>query len=658
MEVHRSFLSSLTWRLSRNVMPAAFQVRDTLNRFDFALTSTFALSLSFLRRFSQTSLVSQAIRARTQLSPSSAAENSQQHVKSAAVARRGPLRDLDPNNILPTPATQPSLKVANGDDDLAIMDEEEASCEPPQSTRATRSGRQKVNYDMKYHPMDEVTRPKRAAKRTPASCPPKTSIKIDLETSDASSTIDLDLLSGDDESELESKNSDNELVREPDPRATRHSARSEARKAVNYSRKHHPQDHGLPGFQSRAKRIKLERPNAVRKELHPKVGLDDEDIVGLHQGSDGPEGSYAGLEGDFDHQSGDDFPINGRSLGGKERHCSSLKHFASLKDDNRSATLEEAAVANSTDNEFARDDHPIESPLEESSEIDYMDLFIAETFDQPEAQISSLTASTKNKGSLEEQAHLQRVYASLTIVKPYLSGYQGYVLNPSAVPFEISDVQRVDQVSFQPQELNEPATGGSFTEADTTSVIGMPKESQQELDKNQEIARQVNPASKSFACFDESSVNQGRGSLSSSSITLCAVDESTPRLMTPSLNPNDTKDGSGSMHSDIPVSAQLQQPSVEDADVHDLFPNYASDTRGNHETENDLLSPLLISLGQNESLAIQATTGDSELPSTRAQSFASAEDTNELPPSGQGYHRKQDHNISTQSPANDTWHSS
>ncbi|RMZ09159.1 hypothetical protein D0862_03721 [Hortaea werneckii] len=657
MEVHRSFLSSLTWRLSRNVMPAAFQPQ-----FSTAACASMGRkklsSVTTPKGIGATSLVSQAIRARTQLSPSFAAENSQQHVKSAAVARRGPLRDLDPNNILPTPATQPSLKIANSDDDLAIMEEEEASCEPPQSTRATRSGRQKVNYDMKYHPMDEVTRPKRAAKRTPASCPPKTSIKIDLETSDASSIIDLDLLSGDDESELESKNSDNELVREPDPRGTRHSARSEARKAVNYSRKHHPQDHGLPGFQNRAKRIKLERPNAVRKKLHPEVGLDDEDIVGLHQGSDGPEGSYTGIEGDFDHQSGDDFQTNGRSLGGKERLCSSLKHFASLKDDNRSATLEEAAVANSTDNEFARDDHPTESPLEGSSEIDYMDLFIAETPDKPEAQISSLTASTKNKGSLEEQAQLQRVYASLTIVKPYLSGYQGYILNPSAVPFEISDVQKVDQVSFQPQELDEPATGSPFTEADTTSVIGMPKESQQELDKNQETATQANPASKSFACFDESSVNQKRGSLSSSSNTLCAVDESNPRVLTSSLSPNDTKEGSGSMRSDIPVSAQPQQPSVEDADVHDLFPNYASDTHANHEIEKDLLSPLLISLGQNESPAIQATTGDSELPSTRAQSFASAEDTNELPPSGQGDHGKQDRNILTQSPANDTWQSS
>ncbi|KAI7163033.1 hypothetical protein KC349_g1570 [Hortaea werneckii] len=655
MEVPRSFLSSLTWRLSRNVMPAA--LHDTLDCFDFAVALTFALNLILSRRLAQTSLVSQAIRARTQLSPSFAADNPERNVKGAAVARRGPLRDLDPNNVLPTPATQPSLKVANSDDDLAITDEDETSREPPRNTRATRSGRQKVNYDMKYHPMDEVTRPKRAAKRIPASCPPKTSIKIDLETSDASSNVDLDFPSGDDESELEGKNSDKELVRKPDPRATRHSARSEARKAVNYSRKHHPQDHVLPGFQRRAKRIKLEHSDAVRKKSYAEGGLDDDDIGNLQQRSDSLKGSDTGIEGHVDEQKRtiDDLPIHSQSLGGSEEGNPDRKSYASFKNDSEAASMEDAGIGNSTDNESAHVDHMDESGVGQFDDMDYLGLFPAETCDNPEAQTSSLAASSKKEMvSVEEQIQLNRADASLTIVKPYFSGYQGYELNPSALPFELSRAKMVDHAPSQPQDFDQPATSSLFTEADITSVTGIPKESQHELDKNQENATQANLASKSFACFDESSVSPRRESLSPSSNTLCAVDDSTPGVLAPSLNLDDAKEGRGSMHSDIPVSAQPQQPSVEDADVQELFPNYASDTHGSHENGNDLLSPLLLSLSQNEGPAIQATTGDSKLPSTGAQSFASAEDANEMPPSAQGDHRRQEQvrNILARSPAN------
>ncbi|KAI7719056.1 hypothetical protein KC353_g3288 [Hortaea werneckii] len=641
MEVHRSFLSSLTWRLSRNVTPAA--LHGTLNRFDYALASDFALDLKFLwRRLAQTSLVSQAICARTQLSPSFAAEDSERHVKGAAVARRGPLRDLDPNNVLPTPATQPSLKVANSDDDLAITDEDEASREPPRSTRATRSGGRKVNYDMKYHPMDEVTRPKRAAKRIPASCPPKSSIKIDLETSDASSNIDLDFPSGDDESELESKNSDIELVRKPDPRATRHSARSEARKAVNYSRKHHPQDHGLPGFQRRAKRIKLEHSDAVRKKSYAGGGLDDDDIGNFQQRSDSLKGSDTGVEGHVDEQKGtiDDLPIHSQSLGGSDEGRPDPKLFASFKNDSEAASMEDAGIANSTDNEFAHGDRMNKSGVEQFGDMDYLGLFPSETHGNPEAQTSSLAASPKKEMvSAEEQVQLNRADASLTIVKPYFSGYQGYVLNPSAVRFELSRATVVDHAPSQPQDFDQPATGSPLSGADTTSDNGIPQDSQFALESIQETAPQASLASTSFACFEESSVNQRRASPSCSSNTLCAVDESSPQGLTPSFNLDDAKEKGGGTHSLVPVSAQLQPPLPEDANGPHPRSAYLPVIHVQHEDEDDLVSPLLSSLGQNESPATKATTGDGELPSTCAQSMASAEEgTNELPPSGQENH--------------------
>ncbi|KAI6796000.1 hypothetical protein KC332_g2718 [Hortaea werneckii] len=595
------------------------------------------------REIAAPSLVSQAIHARTQPSPSFAAESSQRDVKAPVVVRRGPLRGLEPNNVLPTPATQPSREVANSDDELVIMDEDEASCEPPRSTRAARCGRKQVNYDMKYHPMDEVTRPKRVAKRTPASCPPKTAIKIDLESSDGSSDIDLDLLSGEDESELESDNKENELVRKPDPRATRHSARSEAQKAVNYSRKHHPQDHGLPGFQRRAKRIKLDHSNVVRKKLHPGVGLDDEHAGGFQQRNNGPDEGDSGIQDDDDQQMGDidELSIHSHSQSSErtEEGRPNLKPFASFKDDNGSASMEDAGVANSTDNESAHGDCVAQNESEHSGEIDFLGFFPTETYDKPEAHTSSLGAGMKEESvNMAEQTQLQRHDASLTIVKPYFSGYQGYVLNPIAVPFELSKAQKAGHVPSQPQDFEQPATGSLFSEADATSVIEVPKDSQLALDKNQETTPQASLASKSFMCLEESSINQSKASPSSSSNTLSALDESSPGAMTPSINLNDAEEERNSSHSFVLVLAQSQPPPARDTAARNLPSAYLPVIHVPHEDEDDLVSPLLSSLGQNESPAVKPTTEDSDLPFTCAQSFASAEDTNEAPPSGQGDH--------------------
>ncbi|KAI7476410.1 hypothetical protein KC351_g9464 [Hortaea werneckii] len=591
-----------------------------------------------------TTLVSQAIRsATTQPSPSFAAGISHRDVKGATVARRGPLRGLDPKNVLLTPATQSRHEVANSDDELVIMDDEEASCEPPRSTRAARSGRQQVNYDMKYHPMDEVTRPKRAAKRTPASRQPKTPVKIDVGTSDASSNIDLDLLSGEDESELESDNKENELARKPDPRATRHSARSEARKAVNYSRKHHPQDHGLPGFQRRAKRIKLEHSNAVRKKTRPGVSLEDENTGGLQQGNNGPNEGHSGIQEDDDQQMGtlDDLSIDSHSQSSErnEEGRPNPKSFASFKDDHGSALMKDAEVANSTDNEFAHGGRVIESRFEQSDEMDFEGLFVHETIEQPEPQTSSLAASTKIGGSLEKQPHLTTDDVSLTIVKPYFSGYQGYVLHPREVQFEISKVERNDNSPSrpsQPQDSDQLATGGLVLEADATSVIDPPKESPCALSQDQGAASQAEPGSKGFASLEESVVNDRRASSSPSSNILPAVDDSNPEGLIPSLNVNAANEGREGTHVSVPVSAQSQLPPAEDADAHDPPSAYHPEIHVQHEELDDNVSSLLPSLGQDESNAIRSTTEDDELPSTDAQSFASAEETNELPPSGQG----------------------
>lgn len=73
---------------------------------------------------------------------------------------------------------------------------------------------------------------------------------------------------GDDE--ISSDSPDHRVVatltqREPDPRASRHSSRAEAKKPVNYSRKIHPQDYGLPGYRHRAVMPSPASPRATQK---------------------------------------------------------------------------------------------------------------------------------------------------------------------------------------------------------------------------------------------------------------------------------------------------------------------------------------------------------------------------------------------------------
>ena len=109
-----------------------------------------------------------------------------------------------------------------------------------------------MNYSQKYHPMDEVTRPKRAQRVTGLRSLSASATHHETETSDEE---EPELCSGE-SSDTDDKIDDVETPTEriPDPRAVRHSARAEAKKPVNYSKKHHPQDDAIPGFGRRTKR--------------------------------------------------------------------------------------------------------------------------------------------------------------------------------------------------------------------------------------------------------------------------------------------------------------------------------------------------------------------------------------------------------------------
>ena len=126
-----------------------------------------------------------------------------------------------------------------------------------------------------YHPMDDVTRPKRAARHRPSTVHDDQA-ETDEETlpssarhSDARTDSEEDESSGEDSGEV---------TRVPDPKATRHSTRPSKAKTVNYSAKHHPQDYGLPGFQHKAKLQKMALKRATKISRSSKSPLNAIDL--------------------------------------------------------------------------------------------------------------------------------------------------------------------------------------------------------------------------------------------------------------------------------------------------------------------------------------------------------------------------------------------
>lgn len=136
-------------------------------------------------------------------------------------------------------------------------------------TRAARNGRAQVNYSMKYHPMDEVTRPKRARRITGSRSLSATMPRGLKNETSSESEPDLRSGSSDEDGDDASDEDLDGTIRMPDPKATRHSMRSEAQKSVNYSRAHHPQDHSLPGYQHLAKR-KRKQSTSSRVQKKPR----------------------------------------------------------------------------------------------------------------------------------------------------------------------------------------------------------------------------------------------------------------------------------------------------------------------------------------------------------------------------------------------------
>lgn len=178
---------------------------------------------------------------------------------------------MDLDNRLSQVPTETSIE---GHDPTASIDNT-----PRHETRSTRNGRADVNYSQKYHPMDEVTRPKRAHRITGSRSLSASASRHEPETSDED---EPELYSASETSDSTEPDEDEEAPTErtPDPRAVRQSARAEAKKSVNYSRKHHPQDGAIPGTRCLAKRKKRSAPkNKPAKKKVKAQTSDDRPII-------------------------------------------------------------------------------------------------------------------------------------------------------------------------------------------------------------------------------------------------------------------------------------------------------------------------------------------------------------------------------------------
>lgn len=358
----------------------------------------------------------------------------------AAVETRGPLRGLNLNNVLWDPQTQASVEISddeNGDEKAPNVTQQ-----PVHSTRASRYGRAAVNYDMKYHPMDEVTRPKRAAKRRSGSRSVSTSAKRDLQddTSEESEASEAKDARSEPESETDGQFDIGDLLatqRVPDPKATRRSGRSEAHKAVNYSRKYHPQDYGVPGYQHKAKQL-------------PSAGITPSSKISnkrkLVEDSADEEGSDLVDEEDESTKS----PVRARkqlkstmsnsptTLRAKEK----LKNRKGKQRRNLLSDMNTEQVTEVLDEligSVETSDGPnMPTPTQEHDYVDGADDKEAAFASSPPKRMGTKDSCTQTDGHAAVPTHVSQAHELLTppsdvrlvVVRPYATGYAPTILDP------------------------------------------------------------------------------------------------------------------------------------------------------------------------------------------------------------------------------------
>ncbi len=140
-----------------------------------------------------------------------------------------PKRDLGLDNIVSTPARgSKSPKTPDGAEGAS------PSIKRQRMTRADSLGHKHVDYDMKHHPMDDVLRPKAAAKRRAYDQPPQ-----------QASNNNGNEGSPDEDSDLDVPKPSHRRITDPPTTPERHRitrAATLGEKAVDYDMKHHPMD--------------------------------------------------------------------------------------------------------------------------------------------------------------------------------------------------------------------------------------------------------------------------------------------------------------------------------------------------------------------------------------------------------------------------------
>lgn len=177
-------------------------------------------------------------------------------------------------------------------------------------TRQTIHGRAEALYDAKYHPMDEVTRPKNAARHRGQS------IKVALESEDDAPMPDLPSGSeDDDDEEEEGPVRVGKKVFRP---GTRRSRRKAAKNRPFYDRSKHPQDAYIDLSDERPRSKRLPRKKPKPKPVYVEDSASTQSVIHVQSDESGSE-------------SEEEFTMRG-ALNGREQVVSKKRTVSEIPD--------------------------------------------------------------------------------------------------------------------------------------------------------------------------------------------------------------------------------------------------------------------------------------------------------------------------------------
>lgn len=406
----------------------------------------------------------------------------------AALIRRGPLRGINPNNVIVERATplQESIEVQHGGDDDDIPDENELPRASQRSTRAARSGKPSMKYDQSYHPMDDVTRPKRAAKRKArtrsVSPPAKTRVEISSDESE------LEDEHSDEDSDSQAKKPDLPSAIKQHPGATRRSARPA--RNISYPQKSHDQDEFLPGFQHRAKRVKQARISAASRTAHLLEKSDEgptEEPGDRLVSHNSPEEERQRPDVSRSSRVQDQFSIPALSMssGSEDDQLNDILNTFEQYGNDSQTSMEHPMNDFPTERIVLTDQYdrstlpaPSAAHVEETDDTLTADAFAeVGTIPHDDASVINTSAGSGPRSLIRKtpgHSLTEPVDVCLTIVKPYLHGFTPYVLKPRDLQFRFATHGEYSHVHslLQTQVDHSFSSESSVDDSVVTPVVG------------------------------------------------------------------------------------------------------------------------------------------------------------------------------------------